>query len=239
MSEPRLVVTTQEPGRRRRAFLIIALLAAVAAWGLFAAGQRTGGYRHGAANDARGALEDELAAVTGENERLRSELAEVRTSAEVNEQARQLLKDDLADLQSQVAELNGELDFYRDIMGPGEGPEGLQIRSVDMEPSALNPARWRVQVVLTQVRKHDRRANGSMSIIVEGRQGADTVRLNVEDLTDQEDDLVYGFRYFQTIERNLDLPDGFAPQRVVVTLKPREKGTDPVTGSYEWRRPES
>ncbi len=239
MSEPRLVVTTQEPGRRRRNFLITALIAAVASWALFAAGQRTGGYRHGAASDARGALEEELGGVVAENERLRSELTEVRTSIEVNEQARQLLKDDLADLQSEVAELNGELDFYRDIMGPGEGREGLEIRSVDIEPSALDPTLWRVQVVLTQVRKHDRRATGSMSMIVEGQQGEETVRLNVEDLTDQDEDLVYGFRYFQTIERVLALPEGFGPQRVVVTLKPREKGADPVTGSYEWSRPES
>ena len=239
MTEPRLVVTAHEPGRRRRAFFVIALLTALAAWGLFAAGQRVGGYQHGAASDVRDALEDELAAAVDENEALRRELAEVRTSSEVNEEARQLLRDDLADLHSQVAELNGELDFYRDIMGPGDGREGLHIRSVEMEPAEGQPNRWRLQVVLTQLRKHDRRATGSMSMIVEGRQDAETVRLNVEDLTDQDGELVYGFRYFQTIERNLSFPDGFTPQRVVVTLRPREKGVDPVTGSYEWNKPRS
>mgnify|MGYP001817422802 FL=1 len=239
MSEPRLVVTAHEPGRRRRALLVMALLAALVAWALFAVGQRVGGYQHGAASDVRSALEDELSAAVAENETLRRELAETRTSAEVNEEARQLLRDDLADLQSQVAELNGELDFYRDIMGPGDGREGLHIRSVEMEPAGDRPGRWRLQVVLTQLRKHDHRATGSMSMIVEGRQGAETVRLNVEDLTDQEDELVYGFRYFQTIERDLSFPDGFTPQRVVVTLKPREKGTDPITGSYDWNEPRS
>jgi cell division protein FtsB len=239
VADRRLVVTSHEPGRRQRVFVITAVLALVAAWALFAAGQRAGGYRQGVASDTRSLLEEELAQTQADNERLRRELAELRTAEEVDTEARQLLQASLTDLQSQVAELNGELDFYRDIMGPAEGREGLQIRSVDMDPVPGSEGWWRVQVVLTQVRKHDRRATGSLSMMIEGRQDEETLRLNVEDLTDGDAKLVYGFRYFQTIERDIAVPDGFRPQRLVVTLKPREKGADPITGSYEWSTPET
>ncbi len=60
--------------------------------------------------------------------------------------------------------------------------------------------------------------------------------LDLGDLAASADErLDFSFRYFQNLEADLVLPEGFAPQRVIVKLTPKGKAVKAVEESFAWR----
>jgi hypothetical protein len=46
--------------------------------------------------------------------------------------------------------------------------------------------------------------------------------------------LTYRFLYFENLEQELVLPTGFQPERVLVEVRPAERGAAPVTRTLLW-----
>jgi hypothetical protein len=51
---------------------------------------------------------------------------------------------------------------------------------------------------------------------------------------DSSGDLSYSFRYFQDLQRQLVLPDGFEPDEVLMEIRPREPSGEPLEQTFEW-----
>ena len=47
--------------------------------------------------------------------------------------------------------------------------------------------------------------------------------------------LDFSFRYFQDIRADFSLPVLFEPEQVLVTVRPRGRGRDPVEATFDWR----
>ena len=55
----------------------------------------------------------------------------------------------------------------------------------------------------------------------------------------EDRDLRFAFRYFQILEREILLPEGFVPERVDLHLVPAGKGRDELDVSFPWKLEEA
>ncbi len=236
----KLIVKSHEPTRIRIAVAALVLLVIAGSWGLFEWGLKAAGYNRVEAARVRGELNDQISVLEKDNASFRRDLALLRTSDRIDREAYSQVSAELDDLQSQIAELNEELAFYRGIMSPSDGRSGLQIKTVQISPGA-DPGRFDMRLILVQAGRHDVRVQGSVefsvigeSTTIENDDSKGPVTINLSQLTGETDKLRYSFRYFQILERNLGLPQGFVPKTIDISLSGGRKGNE-VSASFPWQ----
>jgi outer membrane murein-binding lipoprotein Lpp len=235
----RLVVKRQAPGRARWMLAAAVVLGVVALWGLFEWGRKTGGYDRFEAARQKTELRAEIDRLEVDNRELARQLAILETAAKVEQQAYDEVSSELDDLQSQIAELQKELAFYRGIMAPGDGRTGLQIQALQLFANG-GGGRYQMKLVLFQAGPQTKRVQGSVDVALLGpRQGAaEPRRVPLAEVASDAAEMRYSFRYFQVLERDFVLPDGFDPAEVEVNIKPSSK-EDPVVAAFPWRPEQS
>ena len=233
-----LVVRTRPPLQQRIALIAAVAMAAVTIWGVFEWGRKAGGHDAVAAAKARRTLGEKVIDLEKGNEALRREIALMKAAGRVDSQAYGRVAQEIDDLQSQIAELKEQLAFYRGIMAPSEGRNGLQLETVQVRPSDRERA-FRVSLVLIQAGPQNRRVSGSVraAIVGTGPQGATRVELREQGGDGQ--DLKFQFRYFQILEGDVELPESFAPERIEVRLDPDGKGQESVDVTFPWNLEEA
>ena len=110
-------------------------------------------------------------------------------------------------------ELERELNFYRSIMAPESSADGVTIEAIELTPSIL-PRQYRIQLILTQLQKRKQSLKGKSSIILVGQQAGKVVELDVAELLGDKKVFDFKFRYFQILEAEVTLPEGFELSRV-------------------------
>jgi hypothetical protein len=190
--------------------------------------------------DGRAALADEAglrAALTaGEAEvaKLRREVAELDTLKVAQERERQEVSRTIGELQAEVARQSQQLEFLRGVVGRAGPAAEVTIRQVRVIASAA-PGRYRLRIALAQPGRPDRTVAGSVRVGVEGQRGGRTVRLDLREVTAQRvAQLPYRFQYFENIEVEIVLPNGFSPERVVVDVRPAGRNVPPAAQTVLW-----
>jgi len=99
-----------------------------------------------------------------------------------------------------------------DRVAHGRRP-GLRIQRFEVEPGA-EPRQFVLKLTLIQAMRHDSVAAGLADVVVHGMQGDRPARYSVGDLLGRpQARLPFSFRYFQTVEQAVTLPEGFQPSR--------------------------
>ncbi len=172
----------------------------------------------------RGRLDSQVESLEKHNHELRERVVVLEKSSEIDRLANLEVRDSYAALQNELLELRRELEFYRGIVSPGGEKAGLRIQRFELIPGS-GPGHFDYNLTLTQLKRNDRYARGSIMIEVEGLQDGKPVKLPVTALASGDaPTLKYKFRYFQHFSGEMVLPDKFQPQRVIVRLQPRGKG---------------
>ncbi len=172
----------------------------------------------------RDRLEAQIETLEQHNRELREHVVVLQKSSEIDRLANLEVRNSYADLQNELLELRRELEFYRGIVSPGNAKAGLRIQRFELVPGN-GAGHFDYNLTLTQLKRNDRYARGSILIEVEGLQDGKPVTLPLSALvTDGAATLKYKFRYFQHFSGELVLPDNFRPQRASVRLRPRGKG---------------
>jgi hypothetical protein len=230
-----LVVKAHRP-RQARVVAGVALLAAVVGgYLLFEYGRRQGGYDTVEARAERSELEARIGQLTTENDALRQKIALLETSRGVDREAYSQVEGTLADLQRQLQEQREELDFYRTIVTPADGVSGLRIQELRLSPG-VEGSSFRLQLVLVQAAQHDQTISGVVDMTVEGAEAGKAVTYDLARLVTDEEPVPIGFsfRYFQNLEREVTLPDGFTPERVNVEVTPNGRQAKAIRQSFDW-----
>lgn len=83
--------------------------------------------------------------------------------------------------------------------------------------------------------------SGFLNFKIVGRQGELPVTLSLKDVSDNVsyDNIKLRFKYFQTLEGQLVLPDGFEPQRIELLAKSSGKDSVTVEKKFGWLVQES
>ncbi|NIW23210.1 MAG: hypothetical protein GWN29_00825 [Gammaproteobacteria bacterium] len=182
---------------------------------------------------------DELTAVIAERdltiEVLRRQVAILETSQEIDQETYTLVEQNLDELQAQIQAQEEELAFYRGIISPEDGVAGLRVQSLEMRPTDAEQG-YLLHLVLVQAITHDRRVSGTVSFDITGSIDGEPVQLNLDEVVaeDARGAIAYAFRYFQDLQRQLVLPEGFEPDEVLMLIRPREPNGQALEQSFEW-----
>lgn len=228
-----LKVKHHNPWKTRVLVVLGTLALAVGGWSLFDYGRYKAGYDSAGADLEQlrlVALVDEL---SGEIDVLREQKAQLERAAQIERKAYNELDTNLKVLQGEILELKEELAFYRGIVSPRDASRGLKLQRFSLEPNGLRS--YRYTVVLTQVLKNDRLVRGRVKLFVEGLQDNVPKTLDLSALSENSvKELDYRFKYFQSLEGDLVLPNGFRPMRATAQILPSGRQQDMIEKTIDW-----
>lgn len=115
-------------------------------------------------------------------------------------------------------ELERELRFYRSIMAPENSADGVSIETLELTPSFL-PRQYRLQLILTQLQKRKQALKGKSSMTLVGVQQGKVVEFDVATLLDNKELFNFNFRYFQILDVEVTLPEGFELSKIKAKVK--------------------
>lgn len=235
MRTGQLVVRYHSSWRRRAVLIGAALGALVLLYAMYEWGRFEGGYSKFSEVQRRRELKAQIDALQSENEKLRAQIAAAELDREVEGKSYADVKNDLADLQAQVLKAREELTFYRGIVSPEDGIGGLRVQRFEVLRGAAEN-QYRLRLVLQQSLRQDAVVSGAVSIAINGVRENRPVTLTLAQVggKTRADGLApFQFRYFQNLEQDVVLPEGFEPRAVNVEV--RSSRLVPVRESYPWQ----
>jgi hypothetical protein len=229
-----LVVRQHRPIRFAIAVVLASMLTATGTWLLLDAG-------HWSVIEGRLEASAELQRLLNANrnlEQLNSSLRErvfaLERTESLDKQTESFLQGEIRELQEEVFRLKGELAFFEGIMEAAGRVKGLDVHDIYVRrmPQANT---YRLQLVLTNVSDKGEDAEGQAVILLEGRQNGVARMLALNEVAvDTALDLSFAFRNFKRFDVKLQLPAGFAAQRVHVELQPNDKKRSKITKTFDW-----
>ncbi|MCY4045467.1 MAG: hypothetical protein OXE99_10340 [Cellvibrionales bacterium] len=148
------------------------------------------------------------------NETLLSELASLQGQVLVKEQAYSNLRESLDDASQQSITLNRQLEFYKLIMSPDEKKQGLSLYE-----HFFNTKTNTLHLTFINIDKKHQRLSGKLKIDISGVINGKQKTYPIDDLlpTGASFSSKLSFKYFDTIEQRLQLPDGFHPEKLALS----------------------
>jgi len=231
-----LVVKTHNPKKRWAIIAGSVGLAIITAWALFDYGRYSAGYDSMSASAEMQQLEKLKLQLERQITNLREQKIVLEQSQQVDQMAYDKVRQELKEKQDEKLELKEELAFYRGIVSPEEAAHGLRIQSLNITKNA-KVLSFHYKLVLTQVLKNDRLARGNVDVVLEGIREDDgqqeTIKLR-DVTTPKIKSMNFNFKYFQAFEGDMELPEGFVPIRVNVTVNPSGRSLKSVQKVFDW-----
>lgn len=210
-----------------------AVLALVVGYFAYDAGLDRAGFKRQEAAAAVAELERSSAELVAENKRLSERVAVLETASVVDQEAYKQVEAQLVELQSKILAQQEDIEFYRGIVNEDDGTL-LRIQDFAVRVGR-QPRAYELQLVLAQALRTKGEVSGSIRLAVEGQTGGTPQRLELGELGGAADTLSYSFRYFQDLKATVTLPEGFAPERVHVRVRPKGKGSKTVEEFFAWQ----
>jgi hypothetical protein len=211
-----------------------AALAGVAGWIGYSQGQRSAGHDAAAAANQRAVVDAQNERLQLQNQRLNAQVAELEMARRLDRDAYGQVESTLGDLQSRLARQSDDLAFYRSIVSPADGIQGLRIQRFEVLPGAQT-RQVQLKLTLVQAMRHESVVSGLAQVTLVGMQGDVPARFAVGELIGKpRAQLPFSFRYFQTVEQTVTLPEGFDPYEVDVRLQSSKLNT-PLQQVFPWK----
>lgn len=224
-------------GRAIRA--VVAVLALASLYLSFELGRFQSGYSVLDARRESSTYETELADRNRRIDELERQVAILETSRDIDQETYSSVESNLAELQTLIQQQEEELAFYRGIVTPGDGVAGLRVQNVEVvagEAEGGGEASHTLRVLLVQAIVHNDRVSGSIRATLRGTLDGEPAELGLDALgtENRATDIPYGFRYFQTIETGLTLPEAFMPAELEIQVWPGSPRGETIVQSFPW-----
>lgn len=236
MSEPvpKLVVRTYAPARGRWLAVVLALLGVFAFYVTYEYGRFDGGYDRLTVSQREAEFRVGVERLEKENRELRVKLAEFESAQIGQGRERAEVAKAIGDLQAQVARQAQELAFYKGIVEQGVNAPEVKIQQLRIS-AGEGPRRYRLRITLVQPVRSDRSVDGVVTARVEGEREGGPLAFDLAALTaEKRAEIPFSFRYFENIDPEITLPEGFSPERVTIEVRSAKKGVAPVSQSLAW-----
>ncbi|WP_295803415.1 DUF6776 family protein [uncultured Microbulbifer sp.] len=178
---------------------------------------------------------EQLDKLRAENEALRVRAASAEQSVTINQQAGESVRAELVAKDNQIAELKQEISFYRGIMAPDEGSDGVSIGRFSISETS-NAGRYQYKLLVQQSAARHQVVTGDVRFTIFGQLNGVETRYALADLSEQveSEHIPLRFKYFQNIEGELQLPEGFEPEGVELSLKSSKRKGFNIDQRYGW-----
>ena len=213
----------------------MALLAIGAAYLVFEFGRIQAAYNVVDAANERQSFEEQILGLENEIVDLNQQIALLETHRDIDSVAYGDVEDGLADLQAKIQEQQDAIAFYRGIVSPADGKSGLRVQDFSLTRGGAE-REYLIRLVLVQTKKHDRKVSGNVNLRVVGELNGVETSYDYAQLlpADGERAWAFSFRYFQDFDRQVVLPDGFTPERIMVNVESRTRSIASIEESFSW-----
>lgn len=220
---------------RRVIVLFLAGLAGYGEWWLYDFGKLKGAEELKSLRTEHAELRRHYRDLNKESDALRERNTILERSSQIDQQAARDIQEQLAALQEELQAAREEVEFYRGIIAPGDVTSDLRIHRFEVTPG-LRSDEYHYDLVLTQMKRHDRIVTGLIEWRIIGKNGGETRELKLSDVTRPEaGHLDFRFRYFQHLTGIISLPVGFQAREVVLSVRTTGKeALEPVEQSFVW-----
>jgi hypothetical protein len=229
--QEKMVVVPYRPWRRLALGLGMCLLFA---------GSVAGGYWYGIrdAADFRievTALRQQVSEIEGENASLRQQVANLDRTIVMDRQTNDEIQDTIAELREYTGQLEQDNAFYRQAMTSEFEDVGLVIGQIELQ-RADEPGRYRYKLVMRQEESGGEYLTGHVNVNLVGEQAGRRQVVALRDISEDQEllDIRLRFRYFQDIEGELALPEGFEPRQIDIDAFATAPMAKSVSKSYDW-----
>lgn len=134
-------------------------------------------------------------------------------------------------------DLRTQLAFYQQVMAPELNEQGFLIEGFNLEP-ALSDNSYRFELVLMQQNKTKNTLKGNLKVTLIGSENGKAKQYTLDSMLSNQDQkkMTFSFKYFQVIDGEIRLPEGFQPEQVSVNANifqfKRKKGQ--LTTVFDW-----
>ncbi len=234
--QEKMVVVPYRPRQRILFLLFLFTGVGVAAAAGFSYGYYTTMLTQEVEQADRAGLQDELNVLRLDNSELRRQIAILERSSQMDQRATVEVQSTITGLRQRIAQLEEDIVYYRGVVAEETEHTGLVIGQFDISATGV-PGRYRYKLVMRQQDADgDTFLTGHANINLIGTGSNGQVVYPLRELSDDEDelDIRLRFKYFQNIEGELALPEGFEPDRVQIaalSVEPVEKN---INQNFSW-----
>ncbi len=166
--------------------------------------------------------------------KLEQQIANLKLATEVDRKANEEVRSKVVELETQLADLEQDNTFYRSLMRPDPSDKGLVVDA----PSVVQTRSagvYKYNLVIKQIVAQHRKISGYATFELLGKQGDKNRKLALKDISESisVEKIKLSFKYFQRIEGEMALPEGFIPERIdlkVVVQRPKKAVVDKKFG---------
>ena len=169
-------------------------------------------------------LSTQNANLSAQNKELQDKLTMTVRTTQVDQKTYAQVLQSLSQLQAKNRDLKEELNFYQQLLTSTKA--SLESQNVSVANFTLNydkkSERYPYKLVLTQLTKEIKVAEGSIQIHLTGKARGKTKRLKMKQITKNKvNSLKYQLLYFKRIENELKLPKRFTPHQLIIRILPK------------------
>jgi len=178
-------------------------------------------------------LRDSIETLNQKNMQLQEQIVVLQRERDVDNAARQQVQKNLETQQSKLLSSQEELAFYKGIVSPSTSEQGIRVQSLKFTSGGA-PRLYHYHLVLIQVRTREFKVTGNIDIKIYGAKQGKPMILDARNIAPKGTPMLnFAFQYFENLEGDAILPDGFAPGRVEVTVV--ENGHGSVQQNFAWQ----
>lgn len=169
---------------------------------------------------------------------LSQELAQLRTSADIDRQTIEDLRQLVMTQKAQMSASERDLRVYKDLLSPNAktNPLGLSFGVFTVSP-LKEAGHFNYSLMVQKLSTKDADFSGFLEFRIIGQQGGKSLQLSLYQVSSQVTvpSIPLSFKYFQALEGDLTLPIGFVPQTVELVVKSKDKKSSPlVSAELDW-----
>ena len=229
-----VVVKHHHPLKKILWLVSLVLASLLAGWLLFDYGLSRAGFESAQASEELDQLRDRIQTLEVEVTTLSAQKAVHERAREIDRHAYNQVDNVLKAQQSELLELKEEVIFYRGIVGSSDQVRGLQILSFLLEDNG-DKRHFRYRLILNQLEKNNRVIKGRVNLSLIGLQDDVQVELSYAEISKKEGKgELFRFKYFQEVEGDIVLPEGFVPLRIKVKAKSSGKKPKSIERIFNW-----
>lgn len=166
------------------------------------------------------------------------QLTVLRTTAEVDRQTMEDLRQQVMNQRAQLAASERDLRVYKDLLSPGAktNPQGISFGVFTVTPLP-EAGHFNYSLTVQKLSAKEGDFAGNLEFRIVGQQGDKTLQLSLYQVSAQvtTPSIPLSFKYFQTLDGDMALPQDFVPQMVELVVKPADrKAPALVETQLEW-----
>lgn len=169
---------------------------------------------------------------------LAQQLTQARTSAEIDRQSMEDLRQLVMTQKAQLNASERDLRVYKDLLSPSvkTNPLGISFGVFTIFP-LKETGHFNYSLTVQKLSTKEADFAGSLEFRIIGQQGGKSLQLSLYQVSSQVTgpSIPLNFKYFQTLEGDMTLPIDFIPQNVELVVKTMDKKVPPlITAELDW-----